>query len=84
MGPVTPGAYFNLTINSGATCTMINFLPVPIDGVVENHGTWRTIGFGGLSVQQFHNTGLSDFEMPLLEPAVIAGGLPSGSAPHRH
>ena len=50
-GPTIPGNYFNLTINSGASCLMANFIVVPIDGVVDNHGTWRMLGFGGLAVQ---------------------------------
>jgi hypothetical protein len=77
MGPNTAGGYFNLTIKSGALSLLVNPAPFVIDGAVDNLGTWRMLGFSGLSVGTFNNRGTSDFQMPLLKPAVVAAGLPA-------
>ena len=65
-----------LDIGTDAVVQMLNDTDFDLRGTVTNRGKWCMRGRGSLiGVRAFFNRGISDFQMPLLDPVVVAAGL---------
>jgi hypothetical protein len=72
--------FVQLILKAGGLCEMLNKADVSFDGTIENFGTWRMRGRGGLvGLAKFTGRpgSTSDFQMPLLTPAAVSAGLPA-------